>query len=379
MRFNPFMCLVRSMLWMVGIGLVTLLLASNMTARFDTALYDLNQRYWHYTPDSNVVIVAIDPKSLAELGRWPWPRSIHAHLLDHLTAAGVRGIGMDVTMSAAETDHPENDQMLVQAIRHSGKVVMPMFAEATDLGGPLGETLPLPMVAQSVAGIGHVDVAKDADGLARGAYLTSGLGQPYWPSLALALYELEHPLHPEQLPGLRDPATDDASPYLWMRDHYVMLRYAGPAGSFGRVSYADVIDGSVPAALLKGHWVLVGATAEGMEDILQTPEGLMPGVEYQANVLESLQNGSLVTPLSFLGQFMLGGAVLMLPLLVYGLPGLHRMWRAALASAVFVLALSLCLLRVFYLWWPPVGCLLIMGFGFGGWSLFALRQRQASN
>ncbi len=366
--------IARGLAWMLGIGVLTLLLASGVMVRPDTALYDLNQRSWHYTPDDDVVVVAIDPKTLSALGRWPLPRSLHAKLIDRLTDYGVRGIGMDVTMSSPDTDHPENDDELVQAIRRNDKVIMPMFAEAVDLGGPLEETLPLPAFARSAAGIGHVDVARDADGMVRGAYLTAGLGRPYWPALALALHRMDRANSPASLPGLRDPAPGEASPYLWMRDHYVLLRYADPVHGFGRVSYADVIAGTVPAALLKGRWVLVGATAEGMGDIIQTPGARIPGVEYQANLFESLQRGWLVTPLGFPGQLALGAGMLLLPLLIHGLPGFRRTWRVVLLTAVLLVASSLCLLRVFYLWWPPTACLLILATGFAAWSLLTWRS-----
>ena len=63
MRSSPLAWVARGMAWMVGVGLLTLLLASGALARMDTALYDLNQRFWHYTPDDDIVIVAIDPKA----------------------------------------------------------------------------------------------------------------------------------------------------------------------------------------------------------------------------------------------------------------------------------------------------------------------------
>ncbi|KRE99476.1 diguanylate cyclase [Frateuria sp. Soil773] len=375
MPFGAFAWLVRGTVWMAGVGTLTLLLASGATWRLDTALYDQHLRYWPYAPGNDLVIVAIDSKSLNAVGRWPWPRSVHARLVDRLAAAGVRAIGMDVTMPAADTGQPENDHLLAQAMRREGKVVMPMFAESADLGGPIEEMLPIPALAEQAAAIGHVDVAKDPDGLVRGAYLRAGLGRAYWPALALALYGLGQPAAQAQrpLPGMRDPSPDDASPYLWKRDNYVLLRYAGTAGRFGRVSYSDVLDGSAPAALLKGRSVLVGATAEGMGDIIQTPISAMPGVEYQANIYESLRRGLLVTPLGFLGQFLLGSGMLALPLLLYGLPGFRRAWRAALAAVVLILALDLCLLRIGYLWWPPAGCVLVIGAGLAGWHLFVRR------
>jgi CHASE2 domain-containing sensor protein len=341
----------------------------------DNALYDLHARHWTYAPDEQVVIVAIDAKSLDEIGRFPWPRSVHAKLIDRLSADGVRGIGMDITMSSASND-ASSDALVAGAIRRSGKVVLPVFAEAVSLGGPLQEALPISSIAQSVAALGQVDVAKDSDQLVRGAYLKAGLGSPYWPSLALALLQLGH-ASVAPLPGLHDPVRGDASPYLWMRDNYVLLRYAGPAGTFGRVSYVDVLDGRVPANLLRDRWVLVGATAAGLGDILQTPDSPMPGVEYQANVLESLARGLLVTPLDFPRQLMVGASMLALPLLLFGLPGIGRGGRLLLISMALALALSVALLRACYLWWPPSSCLAVIAVEFAAWQLLTRHRRAA--
>ena len=371
---SAFAWLVRGMMWIATIGLLVLLLVSGITTPVDNAIYDLHARTWHYTPDNDVIIIAIDPKSLDAVGRFPWPRSVYARIIDRLTVDGVRGIGMDVTMSTPESDNPRNDQMLADAMHRNGKVVMPVFAEAITLGGALQEALPVPPIAQNVAALGQVDVAKDSDELVRGAYLKAGLGSAYWPSLALALQQLDHTA-PATLPGLRDPLSNDASPYLWMRDNYVLLRYAGPAGTFGSLSFTDVLDGSVPASLLKGRWVLIGATAEGLGDILQTPDSPIPGVEYQANVLESLHRGLLVTPLNFLAQLVVASGVLAVPLLLYGLPGLRRNWQLLLLAALVALALCVVLLRVFYLWWPPTACLSIIGIAFVAWSLFVRPSR----
>jgi len=376
MPTTAFTWLVRGMLWMAGVGLLVLLIVSGVTVPLDNALYDLHARYWRYTPDDRVVIVAIDPKSLDEIGRFPWPRSIHAQLIDRLTADGVRGIGMDVTMSTPSND-PKNDLQVAAAMHRNGKVVLPAFAEAVTLGGPLQEALPMQTIAQSVAALGQVDVAKDNDERVRGAYLKAGLGSAYWPSLALALLQLSHTA-PDMLPGLHDPAHNDASPYLWMRDNYVLLRYAGPAGTFGRLSYVDVLNDRVPMNLLKDRWVLVGATAEGLGDILQTPESPMPGVEYQANVLESLERGLLVTPLDFLRQFGLSAALLALPLLLYGLPGIGRNWALLSTSMILVLVACFALLRDAYLWWPPVSCLVVIAAEFVAWQLL-MRDRSAAH
>jgi CHASE2 domain-containing sensor protein len=376
---RAFAWLVRGAVWLASTGVLALLLVGGVAIHADDALYDLHMRHWSYAPGDDVVIAAIDPKSLDELGRWPFPRSLHARLIDRLAADGARAIGMDVTMTTPDAAHPGNDRALAEALQRSGRVAMPVFAEPGDLGGTLQESLPIPALARGAATFGHVDVDQGTDGITRGVYLMAGLGRAYWPSLALALYRMDRPGDDgAPLPGLRNPAPASASPYLWVRDHYALLRYAGPAGSFGRVSYADVLAGRVPAALLKGRLVLAGATADGMGDIIRTPDGLMPGVEYQANVLESLRRGLLLTPLGFTAQLAIGAVLLALPCLLYGMPGLRRAWRAALAGALLALATSLILLRAAHWWWPPSSCVLTIAIALAAWWLLAGRARRAT-
>jgi CHASE2 domain-containing sensor protein len=362
MRIDPLVAVVRVLAWMVGFGVLTLLLASGRTTVVDQALYDFHMRHWAYRTSDDIVVLAIDPKSLARIGSWPWPRAVHARLVDRLAAAGVRGIAMDVIMAEADATHPENDRAFAEAIRRAGNVVMPVFPEAVELDGTLEEMLPIAEIAQQAASLGHVEIAKDEDGVVRGAYLKAGLGQPYWPALALALYQLGRKT-PESLPGLRDPLRHADAPYEWMRDNYVLLRYAGGAGSFGELSYVDVLDGDVPASLLKGKWVLVGATAKGLGDMLETPtagDGELPGVEFQANLLAALRDRTTVLPTSFGVRLALGGGVLALPLLLWGMRGFRSLGRVAVVTLLLALLLSLALLRLANCWWPPTAVSIVV-------------------
>ncbi|AIF49513.1 diguanylate cyclase [Dyella japonica A8] len=359
--------LKRALAWVVGFAAAVLLLASGVMQPLDNAFYDMHMRHWSYSTSDQVVIIAIDPQSLASIGNWPWPRSVHAELVRRLTEAGVRGIGMDVTMAEADVGHPDNDRVYAEAIHDNGHVVMPVFAEAAELGGVLEEVLPTPAIARSAAALGHVDASKDPDGITRGVYLKAGLGQPQWPALALALYDMgtPSPLHP--LPGLRQPEGTARSPYEWIRDDYVLIRFANAAGAFNQVSYVDVLRGRVPGALLKGRWVLIGATAAGLGDQLATAasgaNSPMPGVEYQANILESLHGGRLITPLNLPAQLLFGSLLLALPLAVYGLPGLRRTRMLALLTLLSIPLVSLLLLRAGNLWWPPAGWMAIIAAG----------------
>ena len=50
------------------------------------------------------IIAAIDEKSIAELGRWPWPRTTLAKLVDTLNEAGAKAIGFDIFFSEADNN-----------------------------------------------------------------------------------------------------------------------------------------------------------------------------------------------------------------------------------------------------------------------------------
>ncbi len=50
-------------------------------------------------PGSETVVVAIDEKSISELGRWPWPRTIITQLVDRLKKGGAKTVGFDIVFS----------------------------------------------------------------------------------------------------------------------------------------------------------------------------------------------------------------------------------------------------------------------------------------
>jgi CHASE2 domain-containing sensor protein len=372
--------LKRALTWVAGFAASVLLLASGVIQPLDNALYDTHMRHWSYPSSDQVVIIAIDPQSLAKLGNWPWPRAVHAQLIHLLTHAGVRGVGMDVTMAEADVGRPQNDRAFAEEAQRNGRVVMPVFAEAAELGGVLEEVLPTPDIARAVAALGHVDASKDPDGVTRGVYLKAGLGHPQWRALALALYDIGRPVPLQTLPGLHRPVGSPSSNYQWIRDDYVLIRFAGNAGAFNQVSYIDVLEGRVPQALLEGRWVLIGATAAGLGDQLVTsasgPNDPMPGVEYQANILESLHDGRLITPLNLPAQLLLGSLLLALPLTLQGWRILQRTW---LFAAIMLLAIplsSLLLLRAANLWWAPGCWMVVTAIGFAAQAAISRLERR---
>lgn len=157
------------------------------------------------SPSSPVIVVAIDDESLRRMeplvGRWPWPRLVHALVVDYLAAAGARAVVYDVlfaegdrrTFMVGETEWTgqESDQALVDSTRAAGMVVHAAEAASSgaldasralpvdvsvlpDRTARLGHTacvegrpqtvLPFPELAQASAGVGHSLMVYDADG-----------------------------------------------------------------------------------------------------------------------------------------------------------------------------------------------------------------------
>lgn len=343
----------------------------------DVASYDLLVGNWGYTPDPRLAIIAIDDRSLQQLGQWPWPRSTHARLLDRLHDAGVQRVALDLMLPEADRRDASQDDTLAAAIRRNGRVVLPvMAAPASDEAVP-EELLPVPAIAKAAAALAHTDIEVDGDGVARGVYLKAGIGSPHWLALGAALAGQKDPL-----PGMIDPAPHANSPYQWHRDHYVRLRYAGPPGSFPQMSYIDVLEGRIPTDLLKDRLVIVGMTASGIAPRLLTPtsrDSWMSGSEYQANVASMLLAGNAIRALPPLAQ-----TAISLLLVILGALGItstirQRWLLGALAIPVPAL-LSLSLLHGFNLWFAPVTATV----GFIGmllfWTLWQMRywRRQAN-
>ena len=363
-------------------AVVILLVLSGITWRADTALYDLLVQRSAHAADERILVVAVDEKSLAELGRWPWSRRVHAQLIDALSASGAKSIALDILLSEPALYDPEGDALLTQALTRSHKVVLPVFAEPQQQNGPLVELLPIPEFAASAAALGHVDMALYSDGVARSMFLRAGLGTPHWPSLALALHQLgnEPGESDGNLPGLRNPQAGTVAPQDWVRDHEVLVPYVNPPHGFKRVSYSDVLNDRVPAAQLKDHWILVGVTAAGMGGDVATPgwhanAPRLSGVDYQANALNMLLQDSAIVPLSTVAQSLLSIFLVVLPLLIYGLPGFRKISTPIVLALLAVPLVTLLLLWQGY-WFAPLSAWVVLCIGTGMRLVRVVRRTQ---
>ncbi len=319
-------------------------------------------------PPDDIVIVAIDQKSLSELGRWPWRRIHHAQLIEQLKPSNPKAIGLDIIFAEPDRRYPQDDQALAEAIRSSGKVVLPLILEQSAAGLPLRETMPLPILADAAAALGHVDTELGADGIARSAFLKAGLGTPRWPALALAMARIASVQIPDPLPGERAPPSAAANDRVWRRDHHLLVAFSGPPGHIRQVAFVDALSGKVPPEAFRGRYVLVGATAVGLGDQVPTPLSArsrpLSGVEFNAQILHNLLGDIFVTESSKNVQLVGNLAIaLLLSLLCWKLnPRIHPL--ALLIGAVAIGFSSYIGISWFQSWYPPGAALIVLAAGF---------------
>lgn len=365
----------------VLLGLTLALLYGDWLWRADKAIYDANHHLLTREVGDDIIIVAIDEQSLATLGRWPWPRILHAELIDQLTAAGAATIIFDIIFAEPEASDPANDLALAAAMRRHGRVILPLLVEQRQLGGQLLETLPLPLLESAAAGVGHAHIELDADGIARSVYLKEGLGSPRWPHLTVAALRAMEPGKWQRLPGRRNPNLTPASPNILVRDHQILIPFAGPPGHYPRISYTQVLVGRYLPDTFRGKTVLVGTTATGLGDVLPTPvSGFnqpMPGVEINANILDALRHHLAIEPLGRGARAAISLLIVLVPVLLFPLLTPRAALLTAAGLLLATLGLSALLISRFHLWLPPAAVVtpLLLAYPLWSWQRLEFASR----
>ncbi|MDR0769996.1 MAG: CHASE2 domain-containing protein [Burkholderiales bacterium] len=262
--------------------------------RVNYTLYDAALQQFHRAPPDDIVILAIDDDDLFRIGQWPWPREIHTRAIDRLTEAGARAVFLDILFNEPDRRASSTDEMLADAIRRNGRVVLPLIHEQTRNGGSR-ERLPIPPLARAAAALGHVHSELDPDGIIRSTYLFEGLGEAHWPYASLALLRLTDPQNASRYPGKEAPRRFSRSTNTWQRQNWFHIPFFGPPGHFKSYPYSHWATGEVPLDVVRDRIVFIGVTATGLGDSHPTPvSGFsrpMPGVEISAHAFEALRLG----------------------------------------------------------------------------------------
>ncbi len=215
----------------------------------------------------------------------------------------------------------------------------------------------IPLLAQAAPAAGFFNTMSDGDGVVRALPLLAEYEGAYYESLALAVYrtllggaQVVPAFALDPVPGERNllrgiELHGHAGRRFIPVDEQLatLVPYRGPGGpaggSFRYIPAADVLEGRLPAASLRGKVVLMGSTAPGLQDLRATPVGrVYPGVEAHANVLSGFLDGKALYRPDYAVAFDVVQIVASGLLLALVLPLLSAA-RALLLAAAVLLAL----------------------------------------
>jgi CHASE2 domain-containing sensor protein len=171
--------------WFITAATALLVLAylvfADIARPMGNVLYDHLMRLHGFRGTQDIVIVAIDDRSLTELGGWPLHRNQYTKLLERLNDDRYRPkvIGFDLLL----LDPTADDASLAKAMQHHNTVLPLEFKLLEDAQQSLEPTLPAEPLA-SAAHIGHINLSFDNDGVIRGVKTA----EHNWLHFALAMH-----------------------------------------------------------------------------------------------------------------------------------------------------------------------------------------------
>ncbi|KUG23763.1 response regulator [hydrocarbon metagenome] len=321
--------------------------------RLDFMNYDLLlKKFPNNHASKKLVIVDVDEKSLNRYGQWPWPRYRVAELFDKIAAMKPVVIGLDmffpepdrtsakkllkdlgdtyklkITMDKLPDALSDNDQILAktlaggpfvlgnrfqfnssersseQCVLHPVKVSfiqnVSQQVKNTCLPGGIGVLCNLKMFSEKVDSSGFINFSPDPDGMLRRLPMLIQYNENVYPSLALATV-----LKIKNLDNLilkKDGNTLQSINYkgtsMPVDEHGQMLiKFRNSENKYEYVSAADILNRNVSSERLRGKIVLVGTSAIGLKELLNTPFGqILPGVEVHATVVDNLIRGDFIS------------------------------------------------------------------------------------
>jgi len=319
----------------LGVGLVAMAIACELgyvalplVDTLDRYLYDTRLRLQPPKPNTRVLIVDVDERSLREQGRWPWSRETLGKLVQTIARdGGARAVGFDMVFAEPQA---QQDPALMRAL--TGAPVALGYYFSSELGAVSTGLLPAPVWPASVlherrlsvttwngygANVvplqrvarsgGFFNPVVDRDGVVRSLPLLAEYRGQLYESLAVALLRLYYGnapltlradgLHADSLgfgpsgEQARVPISDGTTALVPFQGR------GGPGASrFRYVSATDVLEGRIEPRLFRDRIVLVGTSAPGLTDLRATPVSeVYPGVEIHASLIAGALEGTIRT------------------------------------------------------------------------------------
>ncbi len=357
--------------------------------RLQAAWFDAHQTLWpRQTTTYPVTVVAIDAKSLADLGQWPWPRNLLARLVRIIQRAEPAAIGINILMPEADALSPERllaqaqveDKSLIDALRalptHDGQLARAMaqaptvlaVAGTTEAGhlalraAPVtvhgvGASAPaatpdVPVYAGALTSIDELDQrargwglisAEPSRGVIRRMPTVASIDGTLLPAMALEMLRVAQNLPSVRLSVSGSDVTDVSIGRLRVpteSDGAVRV-YFSPHKDQRFVSAVDVLDGRIRESQLRGQLVLIGLTGVALQEFQNTPIGeRMSGTEIHAQLLENLLDDTLLRRPPWASALEAATLLLLGGLLLWATPR----WRTYPAALLLLACLSVPLL-----------------------------------
>lgn len=268
-------------------------------------------------PPPELVVVAIDDVTFDELGeQFPFPRSLHARVLDRLREDGARLVAFDVQFT--EQTEEEEDLALIDAVAAlPGKVVL--AATEVDQGGGTRVFGGGGILEEIGARDANANTVLDEGVLRRMPFEIDGLK-----TFGVVAADVA-----EDREITRDDVGGDAT----------FIDYHGPPGTIPAVSYSRVLEGRTPRGFFRDKIVVIGASAPSLQDNEDTStsgDGQMSGPEIQASAISTaLRDFPLQAAPDVLDIALIVLLGMVVPLASIRLPPLRSLLVAAVVAAVF--------------------------------------------
>ena len=317
--------------WFAGVAIVVAAIAlhssTDLIGVLERSFYDLGSTSTSRQPSDRVAVIAIDDQSIANLGRWPWPRDMHAKLIDQLAAAKAKTIvhtafffepqvdpglvfirKMKDALGTPTEGNAQNEQLakliadaevaldtdaiLTQSMQKAGNVLVPsVFTLGEPQGKPdnplpsyalksalddangfstaaLRGQQPIEAIGNAASGIGHLNQNYDVDGAVRSEPLLVNYYGKAVPSMALLAAVKSLNLTTADIRLNVSDSVQIGKLKIRTNDNAMMLPqfYKGRDGraAFAVDSFYDVLTGKVPASKYADKIVIIGATAAGV-------------------------------------------------------------------------------------------------------------------
>ncbi len=300
--------------------------------------FDLYQKVFAEKKDSDVVIIDIDENSLGKFGQFPWNRKVFADILDKINESNPKAIGFDIFFTEKDKQSPDeiiksyglipSDIAELQKLKSPDEIFSEKLKQSKSIIAVLGSNVPshsnydrkakarflskggdpkkftysypysigsLEVLEKDVKGLGSISFLDQLDGIIRSLPLVVQFDKKIYPTMGLEMVRVgskQKNIYVE----LNEVGIQriSARPYKINSDPngIIWIKYK-KSDKNQYISAGDVYDGKFQTDFFTDKYVLIGASAQGLFDLVKTPLGItIPGVEVHANVIENILDQS---------------------------------------------------------------------------------------